>query len=78
MDGQGLTSKDRFDKIFSAERGGRTESVLKEELVAFMNHKHPLCLYGEGSNLARLDQGFATMCKTYEDWIWPTLMYPIV
>jgi hypothetical protein len=33
-----------------------------------MTHKRPLCLYGEGSQLARLDQGFA-MCKTYKHWI---------
>jgi hypothetical protein len=33
-----------------------------------MTHKRPLCLFGDGSQLARLDQGFA-MCKTYEHWI---------
>jgi hypothetical protein len=33
-----------------------------------MTHKCPMCLYGEGSHLARLDQGFAS-CKTYDQWI---------
>ena len=67
MGGQGLSGKERADKIYSAERG-RTGSALEGELVASMTHKRPLCLYGEGSKLARLDQGFA-MCKTYEQWI---------
>jgi hypothetical protein len=64
---QGLTGKERSDHIYSAERG-RTGSALEGELVASMSHKHPLCLYGEGSKLARLDEGFA-MCKTYDQWI---------
>jgi hypothetical protein len=42
--------------------------VLEGELVASMRHKRPLCLYGDGSRLARLDEGFA-MCKTYEQRI---------
>jgi hypothetical protein len=67
MGGQGLTGKQRSDKIFSVERG-RTGSALEGKLVASMTHKRPLCLLGEGSKLARLDQGFA-MCKTYEHWI---------
>ena len=33
-----------------------------------MTHKRPLCLYGDGFKLARLDQGFS-MCKTYKHWI---------
>jgi hypothetical protein len=67
MGRQGLTGKERSDKIYSAERG-RTGSALEGELVASMTHKRPLCLFGEGSELARLDQGFA-MCKTYDHWI---------
>jgi hypothetical protein len=64
---RGLTGKERSDKIYSAERG-RTGSALEGDLVASMTHKRPLCLYGDGLQLARLDQGFA-MCKTYEHWI---------
>jgi hypothetical protein len=67
MGGQGLTGKERSDKIYSAERS-RDGSVLEGELVASMTHKRPLCLYREGSKLVRLNQGFA-MCKTYEHWI---------
>jgi hypothetical protein len=67
MGRQGLTGKERSHKIYSAERG-RTGSALEGELVTSMTHKHPLCLFGEGSELARLDQGFA-MCKTYDHWI---------
>jgi hypothetical protein len=67
MGGRGLTGKERSDKIYSAERG-RTGSALEGDLVASMTHKRPLCLYGEGLQLARLDQGVA-MCKTYEHWI---------
>ena len=67
MGGQGLSGKERADKIYLAGRG-RTSSALEGELVASMTHKRPLCLYEEGSKLARLDQGFA-MCKTYEQWI---------
>ena len=67
LGGQGLSGKERADKIYLAGRG-RTSSALEGELVASMTHKRPLCLYEEGSKLARLDQGFA-MCKTYEQWI---------
>jgi hypothetical protein len=67
MGAQGLTGKERSDRIYLAERG-RTGSALEGELVASMSHKRPLCLYGEGSKLARLDEGFA-MCKTYDQWI---------
>jgi hypothetical protein len=67
MGSQGVTGKERSDEIYSAERG-RTGSALEGRLVASMTHKRPLCLYGEESKLARLDQGFA-MCKTYEHWI---------
>jgi hypothetical protein len=67
MGRQGLTGKERSDRIYSAERG-RTGSALEGELVASMTHKRPLCLFGEGNQLARLDQGFA-MCKTYDHWI---------
>jgi hypothetical protein len=67
MGAQGLTGKERSDRIYSAERG-RTGSALEGELVASMSHKRPLCLYGEGAKLARLDEGFA-MCKTYDQWI---------
>jgi hypothetical protein len=67
MGAEGLTGKERSDRIYSAERG-RTGSALEGELVASMSHKCPLCLYGEGSRLAKLDEGFA-MCKTYEQWI---------
>jgi hypothetical protein len=67
MGAKGLTGKERSDRIYSAERG-RTGSALEGELVASMSHKRPLCLYGEGSKLARLDEGFA-MCKTYDQWI---------
>jgi hypothetical protein len=41
---------------------------LEGELVASMSHIRSLCLYGEGTKLARVDEGFA-MCKTYEQWI---------
>ena len=51
MGGQGLSGKERADKIYLAERG-RTGSALEGELVASMTHKRPLCLYGEGSKLA--------------------------
>ena len=67
MGGQGLTGKERSKKIYSTERG-RTGSALEGELVGSMTCKCPLCFYGEGSNLSRLDRGFA-MCKTYEHWI---------
>jgi hypothetical protein len=67
MGAEGLTGKERSDRIYSAEKG-RTGSALEGELVASMSHKRPLCLYGEGTRLARLDAGFA-MCKTYEQWI---------
>ena len=67
MGAQGLTGKERSDKIHSAEKG-RTGSALEGDLVASVTHKRPLCLFGEGSKLARLDQGFA-MCKTHEHWI---------
>jgi hypothetical protein len=67
MGAKGLTGKERSDRIYSAERG-RTGSALEGELVASMSHKRPLCLYGEGTRLARLDEGFA-MCKTYDQWI---------
>ena len=67
MGAQGASGKERADKIYSAERG-RTGSALEGDLVASMTHKRPLCLFGEGSKLARLDQGFA-MCKTCDHWI---------
>jgi hypothetical protein len=67
MGDQGLTGKERSDHIYSAERG-RTGSALEGELVASMSHKRPLCLYGKGTKLTRLDEGFA-MCKTYDLWI---------
>jgi hypothetical protein len=67
MGAEGLTGKERSDRIYSAERG-RTGSALEGELVASMSHKRPLCLCGDGSKLAHLDAGFA-MCKTYEQWI---------
>jgi hypothetical protein len=67
MGAEGLTGKERSDRIYSAEKG-RTGSALEGELVTSMSHKYPLCLYGEGTRLARLDAGFA-MCKTYEQWI---------
>jgi hypothetical protein len=67
MGRQGLTGKERSERIYSAEKG-QTGSALESELVASMTHKRPLCLFGDGSQLARLDQGFA-MCKTYEHWI---------
>jgi hypothetical protein len=67
MGAEGVTGNERSDRIYSAERG-RTGSALEGELVASMSHKRPLCLYGEGKRLARLDEGFA-MCKTYEQWI---------
>jgi hypothetical protein len=67
MGRQGLTGKERSDKIYSAEHG-RTGSALEGELFASMTQKGPLCLFGEGSELARLDQGFS-MCKTYDHWI---------
>jgi hypothetical protein len=62
MGSEGLTRKERSNRIYSAEEG-RTGSALEGELVASMSHKHPLCLYGEGTKLACLDEGFA-MCKT--------------
>jgi hypothetical protein len=67
MGAEGLPGKERSDIIYSAEKS-RTGSALAGELVASMSHKHPLCLYGEGTKLTRLDEGFA-MCKTYEQWI---------
>jgi hypothetical protein len=68
MGRQGFTRKECSDKIYSAKRGRTGSSALEGELVASMTHKHPLCLFGEGSELARLDQGFA-MCNTYDHWI---------
>ena len=65
MSDQGLTSKERLDEIYSAEKG-KTGSALQGKLVASMTHKRPMCLYG--FKLACLDQGFY-MCKTYEHWI---------
>jgi hypothetical protein len=67
MGAEGLTGKEWSDRIYSAEKG-RTGSALEGELVASMSHKWPLCLYGEGARLARLDEGFAR-CKTYDQWI---------
>jgi hypothetical protein len=67
MGAKRLTGKERSNRIYSAE-WGRTGSALEGELVASVSHKRPLCLYGEGSRLARLDEGFA-MCKTYDQWI---------
>jgi hypothetical protein len=67
MGAEGLTGKERSDRIYSAERG-RTGSALEGELVASMSHKRPLCMYGEGPRLAHLDKGFV-MCKTYDQWI---------
>jgi hypothetical protein len=65
MGADGLTGKEGSDRIYSAERGC-TGSALEGELVASMSHKRPLCLFGEGNKLARLDEGFAMLCKTYE------------
>ena len=65
-----VTGKDRLDEIYSAEKGERG-SALEGKLAASMTHKRPLCLYGDSSKLARLDQGFS-MCKTYEHWIGAT------
>jgi hypothetical protein len=67
MIAEGLTGKERSDRIYLAERGW-TSSALEGKLVASMSHKRQLCLYGDGSRLACLDKGFV-MCKTYEQWI---------
>jgi hypothetical protein len=67
MGSEGVTGKERSDKIYSAEKG-HTGSALEGDLVASMSHKRPLCLYGSGEKLAPLDVGFAK-CTTYEHWI---------
>jgi hypothetical protein len=53
MGAQGLTGKERSDRIYSAEQV-RTGSALEGGLVTSMSHKHPLCIYCDGNKLQQL------------------------